>query len=276
MPGIGPTLPPVILSKRKRAEDHDGDSDGSECSAHSTTSNGKRIRITGPLIPGSKHVDPSQAGSRRRGEDITSAEPDSVSTQGTRIVGPSLPSPSQAFNKKASKIVGPSLPPAHILDKPYADDQEDSDSEDDFGPALPSSSNGNASSKGQVMSDTRATISGSPKANRDEWMLAPPKSKDRSSQIDPSKMKTRGFTGGPRTAPMADGDMSLWTESPEEKRKRLEEEVLGVRKVGQSDYKGVDSIRKEEEAARLAKKVKAYNVSNLDNWVDVAWSNKGT
>lgn len=266
MSGIGPTLPPHPLSKRKRQENDDRDGNETDRSTDSTTLNGKTIRIAEALTSASPNDALTQAKRLSARNDLspTEIEPISEKNVESKTTSPGLPFSSQALQKKVSKIVGPSLPPAEILDRPSIDNQEDSDSDDDdFGPALPGTVTSKSSVTDEALFITKSAISNSSKTSRDQWMLAPPTSKDRTSQIDPSKMKNRGFTSGSRAAPKSDGDMSLWTESPEEKRKRLEDELLGVRKVGQSEFNDAVSVRKEVEAALLTKKVKAYNVSYL-------------
>lgn len=62
-------------------------------------------------------------------------------------------------------------------------------------------------------------------------MLAPPTSAGYQAP-DPTKLKSRRFQSGPRTNTSAkdggNGEISsIWTETPEQKRKRLEDAVLG-------------------------------------------------
>src|SRR5437764_1189639 len=103
--------------------------------------------------------------------------------------------------------VGPELPP-HLLAKRKRQAEEEEDEEE------------------------------AKKPKREEWMLAPPKHGDWTTRVDPTKLRNRKFnTGKGAKAPThGSGEMgSLWTETPEEKRKRLEEEVLGVRKPATQD-----------------------------------------
>jgi hypothetical protein len=59
-------------------------------------------------------------------------------------------------------------------------------------------------------------------------MLAPPSAGGGYRDADPSKLKARKFNSGPRASASESGEISsIWTETPEEKRKRLENAVLG-------------------------------------------------
>lgn len=64
-------------------------------------------------------------------------------------------------------------------------------------------------------------------------MLAPPTSSDWTARVDPTKLKNRKFAsskGGSASAASSSaqgGISSVWTETPDEKRKRLADQVLG-------------------------------------------------
>jgi hypothetical protein len=171
-------------------------------------------------------------------------------------------SPSPDTGDKKRRVIGPTLPPAPLDELPIEEpkktsESEDSeDSDDDFGPALPDADNQPVETA-QV--EVVTSVAEKPvKSGRDEWMLAPPTS-DRNPRIDPTKMKSRGFVTGPRSsvATGASGQSNLWTETPEEKRKRLQDEMMGVKKVEKQEPKKKD-IKTEE----MEKKIKKYNVSS--------------
>ncbi|UZJ54243.1 hypothetical protein CBS101457_003563 [Exobasidium rhododendri] len=83
--------------------------------------------------------------------------------------------------------------------------------------------------------------------NRPEWMLAPPTSKSFSESIQKDQsaaLKNRGFSqaqntrvqkgkGGSGLGGTGEDDHSLWTETPQERAKRLMEEELGIRPKGE-------------------------------------------
>lgn len=59
-------------------------------------------------------------------------------------------------------------------------------------------------------------------------MTLPPQADDLAARMDPSKLRARGFNTG-KSARGASGpvETGIWTETPEQKRKRLEDEVMG-------------------------------------------------
>ena len=151
-------------------------------------------------------------------------------------------SPSAEKEDKRQRLLGPTLPPAPLDKLPreplVPNDQAESDSDDDFGPAPPnagvSASIPESTGKDNEMDAIQAEDAIKPQ--REEWMLAPPSSVDWVSRIDTTKLKSRRFnTGKGARAPTGGGavDTSLWTETPDEKRKRLQDEVMGISKPTQ-------------------------------------------
>ena len=104
-------------------------------------------------------------------------------------------------------------------------------------------------------------------------MLVPPKQDDWSSRIDPTKLKNRKFnTGKGAKGPAQKGgaDNALWTETPEEKLKRLEDEVMGVKKPAHLDQGTQKSTRSQAEAAETGRRIQEYNVSVCMSFVGLA------
>ncbi|KAI1282676.1 hypothetical protein F5Y07DRAFT_194843 [Xylaria sp. FL0933] len=137
-------------------------------------------------------------------------------------VGPAPP-------PKPKRVHGPAPPPADLSERPPADPEpeSDSDSDDDYGPALPSStSHQQRQARALEAAEAQASKNSGPK--RDEWMIAPPSAGGYRAG-DPTKLKARRFNSGPRAGGgSGSGEISsIWTETPEEKRKRLENAVLG-------------------------------------------------
>lgn len=104
-------------------------------------------------------------------------------------------------------------------------------------------------------------------------MLVPPKQDDWSSRVDPTKLRNRKFnTGKGSKAPISkgDGERTVWTETPEQKRQRLEDEVMGVRKPAALGAEDKKTARAQAEAEETAKKINDYNVSVSKSSSDTA------
>lgn len=147
-------------------------------------------------------------------------------------------STSSGEGEKRRKVIGPAMPPASLEERPDEPpngvDESDDDSDDGFGPALPSTdqnadSNSTNGSPGAGVGQTEETaLDARPK--RDDWMMMPPKQDDLAARMDPTKQRARGFaTGkGARGPNTQEQDSSAWHETPEQKQKRLADEMMGV------------------------------------------------
>ncbi|KAI1421381.1 hypothetical protein F5Y12DRAFT_33383 [Xylaria sp. FL1777] len=167
-------------------------------------------------------------------------------------VGPAPPEP--------RRVHGPAPPPAALSERPPADPESDSD--DDYGPALPSStSHQQRQARALEAAEAEAATSTAPK--RDEWMLAPP-SAGGYRAADPTKLKARRFNSGPRASASSGGGgggeiSSIWTETPEEKRKRLENAVLGRDDAGAgSSSQQASRPRPTKEDAEQAARIQNF------------------
>lgn len=172
--------------------------------------------------------------------------------------------------QKRPRVIGPSLPPAVLAEiptsKPNADAESDSD--DDFGPAPPPAAGqydaSAEASRNEAAAAEEKAREAAKKPQRAEWMLVPPKQDDWSSRVDPTKLKNRKFnTGKGAKGPAQKGgtDSTTWTETPEEKRKRLEDEVMGVKEPAHLDRGSTSSARSSAEAKETEKRIRDYNVS---------------
>lgn len=178
-------------------------------------------------------------------------------------------SPSPETAEKKRKIAGPAPPPAPIEEKPLepanAEEESSSDDDDDFGPALPSAATANDSDD----DETGPTLPTDPKPppaaekqKRDDWMMMPPEQDDLAARMDPTKIRARGFNTGKGAKGPHDkgGDNSAWHETPEQKQKRLQDEMMGIARpeVGPAKPAKPTKSVKDEEAAR---RVKEHSVS---------------
>ena len=195
-------------------------------------------------------------------------------SEGTNSKPSSSRSSSDADGTKKQRILGPSLPPAPLEQMPEPppgqssrNPQNDSSSdESDFGPAPgpPAESSETVHTTQQGTEVTEAESTSEPrKPQREEWMLAPPTHGDWTSRVDPTKLRNRKFnTGkGARTPNQSNStDNRLWTETPEQKKQRLEDEVLGKKKMAQMDSGPQRPMRNEAEDRETEKRIREYNV----------------
>jgi hypothetical protein len=181
-------------------------------------------------------------------------------------------SPSPEGADKRRRVVGPAMPPAPLEERPTepatAQPQEDESSsdDDDFGPSLPpaggESQDDEPNTKAQQYKSEAQAEPAKPK--RDDWMTMPPEQDGLASRMDPSKLRARGFnTGKGAKAPAEKGrDSSAWHETPEQKRKRLEDEMMGVSRPSPGVPKAAGPNKKPADEA-AAKALKERTVSVL-------------
>lgn len=99
-------------------------------------------------------------------------------------------------------------------------------------------------------------------------MLAPPTDSDMSGRLDPTKLKNRKFASGKGSKAPSEksGISAIWTETPEQKRQRLEDEVLGRKETATSGRgeKKSSAVSKELEAEEraTARRIREYNEKN--------------
>lgn len=92
----------------------------------------------------------------------------------------------------------------------------------------------------------------SKKVERDAWMTLPP-TQDGLGRLDPTKMRARKFNTSKSGGSTGNGGMGIWTETPEQKLKRLQDEALGIAAPANS------SVQKESRRA-TAEEQKARKV----------------
>ncbi|PYH97531.1 hypothetical protein BO71DRAFT_126540 [Aspergillus ellipticus CBS 707.79] len=169
-------------------------------------------------------------------------------------------SPSDDDASKRRKVIGPAMPPtAEAADNnTNSDSDDDSSDDDDFGPSLPPPE-GTVPTTAPTVS-VPASKEETPKApQRDAWMLEPIDGSNRSSRVDPTKLRNRKFqTGRAANATPGGGGVDVsWTETPEQKMKRLQDEVLGVNTRPNTGESAAGSSQQPSRA--MQEKVRRYN-----------------
>jgi hypothetical protein len=300
---VGPTLPPHF-QKRKRSPPaaEDPTSPPSKIRAASPP------RVLGP-VPPPKNPDELEIQNESSEDDYgpsIQTKPKPETPRPTKqVLGPAAPPPSQnpdeldlqdvdsenddygpsaqpkpaAVVATAKPILGPAPPPANLSERPsYPANDSDSSSDDDYGPSLPPAPGSAAAGllerraqqdRDRLSADAKAAESAKPQ--RAEWMLAPPSDSDWTSRVDPTKLKNRKFASGKGAKAPAEksGVSAIWTETPEEKRKRLEDQVLGrvdkdasASSTSRGKGSGKADTREEREAEETARRIREYNERN--------------
>ncbi|KAI1649942.1 uncharacterized protein F4817DRAFT_299862 [Daldinia loculata] len=208
---IGPTLPPSNTDEIK-LDDSDDDDTGPSAPPPPTNT---RPSIGPTLPPANKDEIQLEDKNNSFDDEAAPAPP------------PAPPS--------AKRVHGPAPPPAPLSERPTtsanSDSDSDSDDDDDYGPALPTSiSHIQRQTQARAAEEAARAAEAAAGPQRDDWMLAPPTASGYRAP-DPTKLKNRRFASGPRAASSAAAPgseiSSIWTETPEQKRKRLENAVLG-------------------------------------------------
>lgn len=105
------------------------------------------------------------------------------------------------------------------------------------------------------------------KPKRDDWMTMPPTQDDLAARMDPTKMRARKFnTGKGASGTGSGGGMGVWTETPEQKLKRLQNEALGIATPANTAEKGKGSRKnkhEEEKARRIREKLDSARGKSL-------------
>lgn len=247
MSSIGPQLP-HHLTKRKRTPENDQD----------PPSPAKNLRTLGPTqranhdeIDIEDSVDDCGPKAPRPPlEPVLPANNNDeidLASDSDSDVGPAPPKPAVGVSRPPPAPSKPSGPPPPLA---YSDD----DSDDEFGPSLPNAS----TVKPTIGPSMPPAPSSAPQ--RDSWMLAPPVSTGYSER-DPTRIKARTFAS--KAAPQSSGVSSIWTETPEEKLKRLQDSVLGRSGPATETKESLKSRDDEERDRKIAAKLEARRGKSL-------------
>jgi Protein of unknown function (DUF3752) len=177
-------------------------------------------------------------------------------------------STSPSASAKTTRSIGPTFPPASLSERPPQppDGDASSSSDDDgFGPSLPTTTY-QKSEGSNCESSVSAGGQQAPlpvKSQRDEWMIVPPSGDDWSSRVDPTKLKNRKFNTGKGskgpTQTSAKESNTSWTETLDEKKARLQREMMGIKDISAAKAAPHEETRTRENARTLQE----YSVSNL-------------
>ena len=187
---------------------------------------------------------------------------------------PRIRSSSSSDTSKRPKVLGPLAPPAPLDQQPPSTAHQsliddDSDDDDDFGPALPpptgASEYADQRAREATASASQMEKDVTVKPQRQAWMLVPPSSDDWSSRVDPTKLRNRKFNSGKgaKGPAVKDGDNTTWLETPEEKRKRLDDEVMGRKKPANAEQaKGheMKNAKGDADSRKTDQRIREYNV----------------
>ncbi|KAL2876735.1 hypothetical protein SGCOL_008102 [Colletotrichum sp. CLE4] len=252
MSSIGPQMPPHF-TKRKRTPDDQGAN--SPPTKH--TRNADEIDLDdddsddayGPTAPSAPAApkNPTPSSKPSIGPTLPPSNPTNSSeiplddSDSEDDYGPTAPRASASTQEpsKTKPSIGPTLPPKQAIGpampppdhRPSAPDSDSDSDDDDYGPALPSSTTSVQRAQAAAAAEAATASQGPAAPQRDDWMLAPP-TQSGYQERDPTKLKNRKFASGKSSAAAGGGGgcggiSSIWTETPEQKRKRLEDAVLG-------------------------------------------------
>ncbi|KAL8679162.1 MAG: hypothetical protein Q9186_004553 [Xanthomendoza sp. 1 TL-2023] len=231
------------------------------------------MATAGPELP------PHLAAKRKRQEEAAEQNAPQPQPQ-SRCVSPSS---SNGSDSKRRRTIGPAPPPAPLSERPSPppepqnpnQNSSDSDDDDDFGPSLPPPNGPTAPAQTTSSSHLPTSLEATPNPpTREEWMLIPPTSTDWSSRLDPTKLRNRKFNTGksskaPPPKPGSNNTIdTIWTETPEQKRQRLQDEMMGVKKPaqlidgGEGEEQRQRGWEEEAEKRETERRIREFNERN--------------
>ncbi|KAK7208261.1 hypothetical protein BZA70DRAFT_41899 [Myxozyma melibiosi] len=176
-------------------------------------------------------------------------------------VGPAIPKPEELVNASTT---------SSSADLQVNEESDDS-SDDEMGPVLPKDvAQAEEEARRRLAraaeSAKKSTLSEVDSSKREEWMLVPPSEKDWArSQADPLQLKNKKFLSGKAASTVgsknADGS---WMETEAERKKRVGEEMMGLRPKAGEEAGGAIGPAKPPAArdAEKEQKVREYNEKN--------------
>lgn len=155
------------------------------------------------------------------------------------------------------RVMGPSLPPQADND---SSSQSEDESDDDFGPSLPPPQGASPMPSQSEQQPDPPKSSIEKKEARDQWMVEPPAHGDWASKIDPTQLRNRKFQGKSNASGVSKQLDASWVESPEERLRRLGDQVMGV--ATSTDPKHQSTSNSDAaRAAAMEERIHKFNVS---------------
>ncbi|KAF2164090.1 hypothetical protein M409DRAFT_25437 [Zasmidium cellare ATCC 36951] len=185
---------------------------------------------------------------RKRQEEEAESDAPTTASGAKRPSSPDEP-------EKRRKVLGPAMPPAPLDERPTAppdaEDEDSSDDDDDFGPSLPTEGAVTEGLNEDEENGIEAEAPAQQQLKRDDWMMMPPTQDDLAARLDPTKQRPKAFnTGkGARGPNTAGEDSSTWHETPEQKQKRLQDEMMGISKASAPAKSGSTKSSKVKDDA---------------------------
>ncbi|KAK9452184.1 uncharacterized protein V1518DRAFT_410564 [Limtongia smithiae] len=168
---------------------------------------------------------------------------------------------SSVANRTGRTAIGPAR---HLLSASNASDSDSSD--DEVGPTLPTNLDEAAEEAAARRRLAVAAATSEPAAlsssssRREEWMTVPPSEQDWArSQTDPTHLKNKKFLSGRAAAHVVQrGADKSWTETEADRKKRVGEEMMGLRpRTGEERPLPSSTIMARDE--EMDRKIKQYN-----------------
>ena len=176
------------------------------------------------------------------------------------IIGPALPPPTtQTLLNTHDEVTAGNN--SNDLDSDFESD------DDDVGPILPPSTEQAQPGKVTDCASHRPSVTPpeeqvhTNKKQRDEWMIQPPENSDWTSKVDPTKLRHRKFQSGKSAGVPSTSRMDTsWLESPEQKKERIKDEVMGI-KTSTPAENGDNSSEAPKITEAIQERIQKYNVS---------------
>lgn len=260
---LGPSMPPQPAKNEEEIDVDDSDSDEAGSALPPSVGPARPSGPMRPTSPKARTAGPTMPPASNN-EEIALNDSDSDD------MGPAPPQKGSAAPPPAAaqprRVMGPAPPPAPLDQMPSQPTNDSDSDDDDYGPSLPPAPGSAAAyvyetEKAQEREVERKEAAQPNKLQRADWMLVPPSDSDWGSRLDPTKLKNRKFASGKSEKAPTGGISAIWTETPEQKRQRLEDEVLGRKDAATAGARR-EHPRDDGEQEAIARRIRQYNEAN--------------